>query len=307
MAVELAQAGDGVRRRRRQVVGRPASPQPQGDSEKHPFICAVPGCEHKYTAAAANATRTRHHVGATGGGVAKCLKSTAADKAAVIAPAPTVVPRSTAQLSAPTDIHSIAESAAGVSRVAAAAGPSGDAGGPELLLTPKRQKLLDAAHSDAVRRASLTGLFKHMLPAAETDRLHLCWAKAIAHACLPPNVLEDEYLRDAIFQTSLASAPYSAPRRNVVERKLLPRLDDELGAEVRIVMEKAQCRVLGFDGWDDARRRPLLNFMLFSEIGDEYIDNEMMEGKEKDAHALAKLGLKYIKWANARYPPTAKG
>ena len=68
-------------------------------------MCAFPGCEHKYTPATANATRVRKHVtGVVGGGVARCLKTTPADKAAASAHAPSAPPRSTSQLNqiAPT-------------------------------------------------------------------------------------------------------------------------------------------------------------------------------------------------------------
>jgi hypothetical protein len=170
-------------------------------------------------------------------------------------------------------------------------------------MTPDRTKVVAEARQEAVRNAGTAGLYKHFLPAAETDKLHDVWAKTIAYCGLPPNILENDYFRDAVLQTSLSAAPYTAPRRNQMERKLLPKYDEALDNLVKGTMRSVRCRVLGFDGWDDAQRRPLINFLLMSESGDEFIDSELMAGKDKTAEALAKLAFKYIQWAHRRYPP----
>jgi hypothetical protein len=62
-------------------------------------------------------------------------------------------------------------------------------------------------------------------------------------------------------------------------------------------MSSAQCRVLGIDYWDDRAKHALLNIMLFSELGDEFLDDEDMTGRPKDALALAQLAHKWVKRA----------
>ena len=79
-----------------------------------------------------------------------------------------------------------------------------------------------------MREAGLTGMFRHMNDKAACARLDQVWARAIAHAGLPPAVIENEYLRDAILQTSLANAAYTVPHRDVFTRRLLPAEDKVL-------------------------------------------------------------------------------
>ena len=265
--------------------------------EQHPFQCAFPGCPHEYSKTAANATRVRNHVcGGTGKGIAKCRKATVADRKEAASHA-TEAP--VAVVTAPSSNYAAASALVlSSAQPSAAAASSSAAPSAGLELTPKRRKLLEAVEAETMRNAAMRGLFRHMLSVEKTAELHKLWARAIANAGLPPNILENDYVRDAIFRTSLAPAPYQAPRRNLMERKLLPAYDKELSMEVKDVMKDCICRVLGFDGWDDAQLNPLLNFMLFSEKGDEFIDNENMTGKDKDGSALAKLAFKYIKWTH---------
>jgi len=94
---------------------------------------------------------------------------------------------------------------------------------PELELTPKRQTLLVDARDETIRKANLGGLFEHMMPKGEQEKLDSQWAAALASACLPINILENAFIRHAIFSTSTATAPYHPPRRNLMELAARPR------------------------------------------------------------------------------------
>ena len=60
-----------------------------------------------------------------------------------------------------------------------------------------------------------------MLSKEEKDGLDRVWAEAIAHAGMPPPVLNDEYIRDAIYQTSMATSAYQIPSVTTFSTKLL--------------------------------------------------------------------------------------
>jgi hypothetical protein len=267
-------------------------------------VCAAPGCGHKYTEKCANASKVRVHVTGDGGGITKCAKATPQDKATMRR----VTADSASQRTQPppsragsTSNHAMAAAAIGLV-------PTLDATSSfALTLTPKRQKVVDDARDTALNKAGLQGIFKHMMNKEDSAKLDMHWAKAIANAALPPNLLENPYVRIAITQTSMAPAPYQPPRRGTMERMLLPTYDAKLNVDVQAMMSSAVCRVLGFDGWDSSALRPLLNFMLFSEIGDEFLDDEDMTGRDKDAAALAELAFKYVKSAAKRYPSRGTG
>ena len=275
-----------------------------GDTVAHPYRCAVPTCNQLYSKSGASATRVRNHMTRKGGGIAGCIAAKESDRVEALKYDSSHQAAAKAQPPA-SDNRAAAEAAAGLAPMTSSSMAAGSSSGgrPELELTPKRQKILSDAREETIRNANLGGLFKHMMPKSEQDKLDLKWAAALANSCLPPNLLENPYVRDAIFSTSIATAPYYPPRRNVMERKLLPALDADLDILVQTTMKDAVCRTLGTDGWDDAQRRSLYNFMLFSEKGDEFIDNELMMGVDKSAPALAALAFKYVKWATVRYPP----
>ena len=48
---------------------------------------------------------------------------------------------------------------------------------------------------------NLPSLIEYCVNKEESKRLHLIWAKAFHHAGIPPHAIEDDYVRDAIFQT----------------------------------------------------------------------------------------------------------
>ena len=49
---------------------------------------------------------------------------------------------------------------------------------------------------------SLPSLLRHVANKNEVERLNVVWPKAFHHADIAPNAIEDDYIRDAIFQTS---------------------------------------------------------------------------------------------------------
>jgi hypothetical protein len=268
----------------------------------HPFRCAIPGCKQLYSKGV-GATRIRNHVlGVSGGGIAKCSAAKPSDRIEAAKHEPQQKASSSANQPS-SDNRATAETAAGLPQVASSSRQQTT----ELAMTPKRRKLVDDAREEKLRNANLGGMFRHMMRKEDADKLDVKWAMAFANSCLPSNILENDYFRDAVFATSLASAPYSAPRRRQMDRSLLLAYDERLAKEVQASMSNTHCRILGFDGWESTRRQPLNNYMLLTENGDEFLDNELMEGKDKTASALANLAMKYIKLVHIRYPPKLAG
>lgn len=71
------------------------------------------------------------------------------------------------------------------------------------------EELVVAQRAEEERQALLNNTFstipeiaKYMVDKAERDRLNLLWAQAFHHAGIPPNVIEDDYVRAAIYETS---------------------------------------------------------------------------------------------------------
>ena len=147
-----------------------------------------------------------------------------------------------------------------------------------------------------VREAGLAGMFRHMNTQAEANKMDMIWAAAIAHAGLPPNIVENEYIRDAVLQTSMMPAPYSLAHRTKFETKLIPSVDQQLSVSLRDILRSAVARTLQFDGWEE-----LINMILSSPEGDEFLYDIDMHGKEKTSDALAGIALDALKAAQARY------
>ena len=186
--------------------------------DKKPFSCAL-RCGHTWGAKTANAFKVAGHIAGDINDVKFCKKATPADIA--LAKSKRLKQPATAQAEAPPDAKR-----AKVEAMAGTAVPGSPPGtGPRQSATAGVER---AAAEEEVREAGLTGMFRHMNDKAACGRLDQVWARAIAHAGLPPNVIENEYLRDAILQTSLANAAYTVPHRDVFTRRLLPAEDKVL-------------------------------------------------------------------------------
>lgn len=275
-----------------------------GNKEKYPYRCAVPSCSHLYTASGANASRIRWHLLGEGKGIAKCVAVRQEDKAYVRSKS-TSLGKAAASVS--EDEPSAKRQAVDLIASSAVPTASSSANGEARELTHGELALQEAARVELVRTAGLTGMFKHMLSVKLRDELHRLWTIALVNANLPPSILENDYFRTAIIQTSLAPAPYQPPLRGVMERRLIPAYDRDISQSVQTVMKDVKCRVFGMDGWDDAQRRPLINIMLYSEEGDEFLDDEDMTDQDKDADSLARLAAKHLIAVAKRYPPDETG
>ena len=135
-----------------------------------------------------------------------------------------------------------------------------------------------------------------MNTAANCAKLDNIWAQAFAHAGLPHSLIEDEYIRDAVLQTSLIPAPYTLTSRNTLTYKLLPAVDAELSESLRSALAKAFGRTLMFDGWEEQ-----INFILSSPLRDEFLGDVDMSGKDKTGPAIAALAVEHLKLAQRRY------
>ena len=196
--------------------GKLLVPNGGANKDSHPNKCAL-GCGHTWTLAGCNATKQSAHICGDVKGVKICMKATDADKRLA----------SSFRTSAPSN-----------TRTPAFTDPTPKRSRAEFFVTgmsPRAAMNLegqgndrtadDAAVQEEIREQGLQGMFRHANSKAECEKLDLKWAEAIAHAGLPPSIIEDEYIRDAILQTSLASAPYTPAHRTTFETKLLPAVD----------------------------------------------------------------------------------
>ena len=266
--------------------------------------CAVPGCVQTYKKASVNSFRVRCHVqGLLGQGVAVCKCATREDKAEAASHADpnTKSERVSAKRRAVTEIVGTDPFALARGVTVAPAVGTSTSHARQLVPTVAEMQEHAVAQEEAVRNAGIRGLFKHFMSRADADKLMMLWAKAFASANIPISVIDNDYVRDAILQTSMASCAFT-PCHRTAFTGVMKRYDERLSKEVQGVMLLARCRVLSMDGWDDRAKRALLNIMLFSELGDEFLDDEDMTARPKDAIALAQLAHKWVKRACQRYP-----
>ena len=169
-----------------------------GTKQKHPFSCAIVGCTHKYTKSSCNATKVGWHIcGKTG--AKTCAFATEEDKMLF----PSMRKAATVESSGPTGsttmpmlVHCL----------------------PSAVDHPQSTTSIDTLSLEEIvalqeaeterelvlssNQHSLPGLLRHVANKTEMAKLNTIWAKAVHHAGLPPNVMENDYIRDAIFQTS---------------------------------------------------------------------------------------------------------
>ena len=160
-------------------------------SRRHPWKCAK-NCGHRYTQTGANATRVGKHITGAGKGVQSCSRATSDDQALF----PQFLPKPGVQL--PQALPPSQMSSARHAGVRAETSTTSNTA----LEIQAAQEQEGVERQAFLATSSIPGLLQHMMRASDRDELHQLWAEAFHHAGIPPNAIEDDYVRHAIFKTS---------------------------------------------------------------------------------------------------------
>jgi hypothetical protein len=163
-----------------------------------------------------NAFRVRCHVqGLLGQGVAVCKAATREDKAEAASHADP----STKSAAVPAKRKAV-DQLVGITPFTVARGvnvePSAGTSishAQQLVPTALEKEEHAAAHEEVVQNADIRGMFKHFMAKADAAKLMMLWAKAFASANIPVSVIDNDYVRDAILQTSMASCAFTPMHR----------------------------------------------------------------------------------------------
>jgi hypothetical protein len=182
----------------------------QSSSSRYPYVCALSGCAFKYTESAANATKIGRHVCRVGGMVKACSGSTAQHMKDF--PQFSSSPKSNRRVpGAAVDTDSAqgkqSQSAAHTaSTQQTTLDPNGMPSCPYALSMSEIVALQEAEEERQrallANMSTLPSMLPHVVNKVQTARLNKLWARAFFHAGIPPNAIEDDSVRDAIFQTS---------------------------------------------------------------------------------------------------------
>ena len=171
-------------------------------SLKQPWKCTL--CHHKYGKTSANASRVGQHVCGKAGNVTGCPGATMDHKK-----------RFPTHISLPPvpSIPSTSTTASATSLVR----PS-----PPSHKRPRErteQDVMREAFGEKERQALVSNRLEDVVPniksmlmsAGEKARLDDMWTEAFAHAGIPPNAVDDDYVRHAIYETSKIQVPPPPP------------------------------------------------------------------------------------------------
>jgi hypothetical protein len=162
-------------------------------SRRQPWKCTL--CHHKYGKTSANASRVAQHVCGRAGNVAGCPGATMDEKRRFpthlcLPPVPSI-PSSSTTASATSLVR-----------------PS-----PSSQKRPRErteEDVMREAFGEKERQAFVTNRLQEVVPniksmlmtAGDKATLDSLWTEAFAHAGIPPNAIDDDYVRHAIYETS---------------------------------------------------------------------------------------------------------
>ena len=173
-------------------------------SRKQPWKCTL--CHHKYIKTSANASRVAQHVCGRAGNVSGCPGATIDDKN-----------RFPQMLSSPPahpvpSVSTTTASATSLVRPSAASS----------LKRPRERTEEDVvreAFGEKERQAFVTNRLEDVVPniksmlmtTGDKATLDSLWTEAFAHAGIPPNAIDDDYVCHAIYETSKIQVPPPPP------------------------------------------------------------------------------------------------
>ena len=180
----------------------------RASSEKHPYSCALAGCKYRYTKSMCNATKVGWHICGVKNvkSCDKALEEHRIDFPALLKKMQADRPVALA-IAYSNSAGTIPSSELPPNNNSQPAPPNGSASGRPTEMTLAEIVALQEAESIRQRALesnmnSLPTILAHVVNKNEAERLNILWAKALHHAGIPPNAIEDDYIRDAIFETS---------------------------------------------------------------------------------------------------------
>ena len=144
---------------------------------------------------------------------------------------------------------------------------------PCSMTRPRRQSQLIDGFEEAGRR-----------------NLNTLWANFFYSANIPFAVARSEVFKEAVKKTAEFKRPYSPPSYGALRTKLLDQARADLEVKVHKRTEESIRKfgaTLSMDGWSSVTNQPLLNVMLVSSAGEQFLGSVDTSGFEKTGEYLA--------------------
>ena len=169
---------------------------------------------------------------------------------------------------------------------------------PGLELTPLREPSTEqetprASSSRLHRQSTLVDGFE----AANKRNLNAVWARFFYEANIPFSVARSASFKEAVKRTSEFGRSYTPPSYHDLRHKLLEDAKVDVQMKLQKRTEESIRKfgaTLSIDGWSSVVNRPLINGMLISSAGEEFLGSVDTSGATKDATYLADVLIKFI-------------
>lgn len=129
-------------------------------------------------------------------------------------------------------------------------------------------------------------------------RSHMAVGKFFYDTCIPINACNSIYFQ-SMFDAAISIGPgFKVPTYHQLRVPLLTDHKKELQLfidSLRNTWEEAGCTIMG-DGWKDGRHRTLINFLVYSQKGINFVKSVDASDAVKDAPTLFKLFQEIIEW-----------
>ena len=109
---------------------------------------------------------------------------------------------------------------------------------------------------------------------ANRCKLHATWAHCFYSANIPFSVAWNPAFREAVKLTAEFRKPYTPPSYNDLRQKLLQQAKSDIQMKVHQRTEDSVRKfgaTLSIDGWSSVTNRPLINAMLISSAGEQFL------------------------------------
>ncbi len=150
-----------------------------------------------------------------------------------------------------------------------------------------------ASSSKPHKQSSLVSGFEE----GHKRKLHSVWANFFYTANIPFSVARNASFKEAVKKTAAFGRPYTPPSYHDLRYKLLneakTNIQTQLVARTEDSIQKFGATV-SIDGWSSVTTRPLINAMLVSSAGEEFLGSVDTSGCEKNGVYLAAVLEKFI-------------